>query len=304
MILEASKQVIARSSLADKSSLAAFMPDMARVAIHEAATDKAEAEFVVHNVERLIGGSTFFSMDSGRVETDDGSESFSFSDFAVLYRTAGQADALVEAFARSGMPYQKRSHTSLSESPEVRLIVQTMLSIPVEKEVVTRFEKAVALVKRRNPDVDVPAEVLRRVARTSADTEDFLSRLAMGLDVDLWDPRADGVSLLTLHASKGLEFPVVFIVGCDDGLLPLRWSESDDAGTAEERRLFFVGMTRARERLFLCRALKRPRHGKMRKMKPSPFLRDIRKNLLERSRTRELRKKQQRGQEQLALFQS
>jgi DNA helicase-2/ATP-dependent DNA helicase PcrA len=302
MIVKASKQVIAPSSLADKSSLAARMPDMARVTIHEAVTDKAEAEFVVHSVERLIGGSTFFSMDSGRVDSDDGAEAFSFSDFAVLYRTAGQAEALAEAFARSGMPCQRRSHNRLLESPEVRLIAQTMLSAPADKDVVARFEQAVELAKRKQSDADIPVAVLRSVAETSADTEDFLSRLAVGLDVDLWDPRADRVSLLTLHASKGLEFTVVFIIGCDDGLLPLRWGKSDDTDIAEERRLFFVGMTRAKERLFLCRAQKRLWQGKVRKMRASPFLRDIKDDLLERSKTEERRKKAKSVHEQLALF--
>src|SRR5207237_5694215 len=82
----------------------------------------------------------------------------------------------------------------------------------------------------------------------------FESESALFSDEDWWDPRADRVSLLTLHASKGLEFAVVFIVGCEDGLLPLRFG-SDDPGAQldEERRLFFVAMTRARERLFLSR---------------------------------------------------
>ena len=73
------------------------------------------------------------------------------------------------------------------------------------------------------------------------------------------------MSLLTLHASKGLEFAVVFIAGCEDGFLPLRFGSDEDAvNLAEERRLFFVGMTRARARLFLARAKKRLWRGQLR----------------------------------------
>jgi superfamily I DNA/RNA helicase len=116
--------------------------------------------------------------------------------------------------------------------------------------------------------------------------------VAVGGEVDTWDPRAERVSLLTLHASKGLEWPVVFLVGCEDGLLPLSWPGSDfeKQDTAEERRLFFVGMTRARSRLFLFSRARRP---------PSPFLADLEAALVERRVERLLRP---RGPEQLRLL--
>jgi superfamily I DNA/RNA helicase len=93
------------------------------------------------------------------------------------------------------------------------------------------------------------------------------------------------VSLLTLHAAKGLEFPVVFLTGCEDGLLPLRWGGSADLDPGEERRLFFVGMTRARSHLYLSHASRRTRHGTVREAAPSPFLSDIAEPLLEHRRT-------------------
>ena len=76
---------------------------------------------------------------------------------------------------------------------------------------------------RRIAAIRAAADVLAPLAaRCGADLDRFLDELALGAEVDTWDPRADRISLLTLHAAKGLEFPVVFIVGCDDGLLPLR----------------------------------------------------------------------------------
>ena len=88
------------------------------------------------------------------------------------------------------------------------------------------------------------------------------------------------MSLLTLHAAKGLEFAVVFIVGLEDGLLPLHWGEPDDAAMAEERRLFYVGMTRAKDRLILSRARQRHWRGRTQMLEPSPFLRDIENELV------------------------
>jgi superfamily I DNA/RNA helicase len=93
------------------------------------------------------------------------------------------------------------------------------------------------------------------------------------------------VNLLTLHASKGLEFPVVFLVGVEDGLLPLRafaGARQSEDDVAEERRLFFVGLTRAQDRLFVSHSRNRFRHGSEREMAPSPFLAAIDPGLLER----------------------
>ena len=101
-----------------------------------------------------------------------------------------------------------------------------------------------------------------------------------------WDPRADRISLLTLHAAKGLEFEAVFIAGCEDGLLPLEWSRRDPANLEEERRLFYVGVTRAKSNLVLTRAKKRLWRGKVRERSPSPYLADVEERLLERRRSR------------------
>jgi DNA helicase-2/ATP-dependent DNA helicase PcrA len=100
--------------------------------------------------------------------------------------------------------------------------------------------------------------------------------------VDTWDPRADRISLLTLHAAKGLEFPVVFLIGCDDGLLPLRSWRGAEVDYAEERRLLFVGMTRATTRLSLFTAAKRTLRGEVTECSPSPFLASIESALLDR----------------------
>jgi DNA helicase-2/ATP-dependent DNA helicase PcrA len=143
-------------------------------------------------------------------------------------------------------------------------------------------------------------QALRHLASRCADERRFLEALDLATEVDTLDPRADRIALLTLHAAKGLEFPVVFIVGCEDGLSPLRFGPSDDVDLAEERRLFFVGMTRAERRLYLCHAGRRALRGPARKAEPSPFLRDIEEALLERGQTRAIKKKNEKSQ--LDLF--
>ncbi|MFD0788479.1 3'-5' exonuclease, partial [Micromonospora azadirachtae] len=137
----------------------------------------------------------------------------------------------------------------------------------------------------RPEDVRAAVDLLTPLARRCGDDlELFLSQLATGAEVDALDPRAEAVTLLTLHAAKGLEFPVVFLVGAEDGLLPLRWpgSTPDEDAIAEERRLFFVGLTRAQDRLYLSHAARRTRQGTERDCKPSPFLESIDPGLFER----------------------
>jgi superfamily I DNA/RNA helicase len=127
------------------------------------------------------------------------------------------------------------------------------------------------------------ADVLAPLAaRCGGDLDRFLDELALGAEVDTWDPRADRISMLTLHAAKGLEFPVVFIVGCDDGLLPLRPWTGAEVDYAEERRLLFVGMTRATTRLVLLTAAERAIRGTVTKTAPSPFLASVDASLLDR----------------------
>jgi superfamily I DNA/RNA helicase len=98
------------------------------------------------------------------------------------------------------------------------------------------------------------------------------------------DPRAQAVTLVTLHAAKGLEWPVVFLVGCEDGLLPLRLPGMTPSAedVAEERRLFFVGITRAQRRLYLSHCAKRTRHGADHQPRRTPFLDPVDPGLLER----------------------
>ena len=109
---------------------------------------------------------------------------------------------------------------------------------------------------------------------------DFLEQVALVSEQDAYDEEASSVTLMTLHNAKGLEFPVVFVVGLEDGVFPHYRSMTDSAQLEEERRLMYVGVTRARERLYLCHAWSRSLWGSTSYNPPSRFLSEIPSELL------------------------
>ena len=300
-IVTLSAQVMAHTG-AERRPLAAAGDAAERVAIHESPTEKAEAEFIVHSLERELGGHSFFSIDSGRSTHAEGRD-LSFSDFAVLYRTEAQVPPLVEALQRSGMPFQRRSHRRLLDHPGVSALVEALHESPgagsLREAIETAGPRSGLDPAARREACDL---LLPLAAAYGEDRERFLSDLALGTEVDTWDPRADRISLLTLHAAKGLEFPVVFVTGCEDGLLPLTWSGRSAAERDEERRLFYVGVTRAKTKLYLSRAKRRLWRGKVRELPPSPYLADIEERLLERHRLRLPERTAEMPDRQIDLF--
>jgi superfamily I DNA/RNA helicase len=139
-------------------------------------------------------------------------------------------------------------------------------------------------------DIRAAGELLTPLARRCGpDLGRFRTEISLGAEPDALDPRAEAITLLTLHAAKGLEFDVVFLAGCEKGLLPFRpptptpapaGSTPAETDIAEERRLLFVGLTRARARLLLTCATRRTRYGYDRPAGRSPFLTAIDPSLL------------------------
>ena len=116
----------------------------------------------------------------------------------------------------------------------------------------------------------------------------FLQQVALVADLDRLDPDADAVTLMTLHNAKGLEFPLVFIAGMEEGLFPLGRAYDEPEALEEERRLFYVGITRAEDKLSLCWARQRRRAGDFTYNQPSSFLGSIPTVLVEQRRTEQL----------------
>jgi uncharacterized protein (TIGR00375 family) len=300
-ILAAAVQAIAPTSLVRGRRLdpARLDPEAPLVGRYHAASAADEADFVVRTVDELVGGLSHRSLDSGRVDgRNHVPGQVSFADIAVLYRTDAQAAAVVDALFRAGVPVQKRSHDRLRDRPGVGAITRELrhagglggsLAARVRLTAQVLAQRYAAPTLDGAPltpeDIWAAADLLIPLAqRCGDDLPGFLQQIATGAEVDALDPRAEAVTLLTLHAAKGLEFPVVFLVGCEDGLLPLRWpgSAPSDDEVAEERRLFFVGLTRAQDRLYVSHAARRFRHGAEREQAPTPFLDAIDAGLFER----------------------
>jgi uncharacterized protein (TIGR00375 family) len=300
-ILAAAVQAIAPATLVSGRRLdpARLDPEAPLVGRYFAGSVADEADFVVRTVDELVGGLSHRSLDSGRIDSRAVAPgTLSFSDIAVLYRTDVQSGPIVEALSRAGVPVQKRSHNRLRDRAGVQVIARELrheaglggslaARVKLTAQVLAqRFAAPTLDAEQVAPeDVWAAAELLLPLAhRIGDDLPRFLQEIATGAEVDALDPRAEAVNLLTLHAAKGLEFPVVFLVGCEDGLLPMRWpgSTPDEDETAEERRLFFVGLTRAQDRLYVTHAARRFRHGSEREQSPTPFLDAIDAGLFER----------------------
>ena len=305
-IIAAAGQVIAPTSLVRGRRLepARLDPDAPVLGLHAAATPSAEADWVARTIEGLVGGVSHRSFDSGRVDSRASvHDGLSFADVAVLYRTDAQAAPIVEALTRASLPVQKRSHDRLSDRRAVAALARELRYEPsgrgcrwstgsraAGRSLASgrpRLFEVDGTLPAVLPESDVYSAVdllLPLAGRCGDDLETFLQALATGAEVDAMDPRAQAVTLMTLHAAKGLEWPVVFLVGCEDGLLPLRLPGSTPTPeeVAEERRLFFVGMTRAQRRLYLSHCAKRTRHGAEHQPRPTPFLDPVDPGLLER----------------------
>jgi DNA helicase-2/ATP-dependent DNA helicase PcrA len=136
--------------------------------------------------------------------------------------------------------------------------------------------------RRRNLQELVNAGLQYQEENDEGDLEGFLASAALASDADSKDTAADRVTLMTLHSSKGLEFPVVCLVGLEQGLFPSYRSLDDPASLEEERRLCYVGITRAMERLFISHASERRLWGGMREpAMPSVFLSELPEGLVQ-----------------------
>ncbi len=302
-IVAAAMQAIAPGTLVPGRELRAAGPGPpGTISCHEAADPASEAAWIAESIDRLLGGSSFHSLDSGRAD-GHGHDGIGLADIAVLYRTDAQAAALGQGLTRAGLPFQKRSHDLLERRPGVAEIVrEVQCREEPGRSALDQLRAAVARLaaiadgtrlggdgepggRLASTDLRAAGEVLVPLARRCGDDlHQFYTEIALGAEVDALDPRADAISLLTLHAAKGLEFEVVFLAGCERGLLPL-WLPGADHGPdpAEERRLLFVGMTRARSHLLLSCAARRGRPGGPAEAGPSPFLAAIDPALLDRA---------------------
>jgi len=337
-ILTAATALISHNVKRYETRLAPQLKIPGRIEYHQTATPKAEAEFVVQRLEETMGGVCSFSINSGR--GGEQSSARSFADFAILCRLNSQAEPLIQALSRRGIPFQVVGAVPFFMTGGLAAIYYWLQAASGKATVAEHlllcqgagFSKnaltALELVPVSAPNffraadqVDLDAKARKRLADLEKGLSSFANTLRdqelpaalgpcftlLGLDASaddsrrrlldlaglfghdlaafsnhlranaqstIYDERAEAVSLMTLHGAKGLEFPVVFICGIEEGVLP-HLPPGRDADLEEERRLFYVGLTRAKEQLILTSSETRLTHGKTEVMTPSRFLSEI-----------------------------
>ncbi|MBW2163795.1 MAG: ATP-dependent helicase, partial [Deltaproteobacteria bacterium] len=266
----------------------------------------AEAKWIARTIEQIVGGLSFVSLDSG---TAGGNTLRSLSDVAVLFRAKALGNPVAEALSRQGIPFQRadtpdplaqkelRSIWRLWEILKGRTVRYHLLKLPGGKDLWNRklLDLKPGLQGKDGPqllsdiidilDLDPNRPLLRALAR-AIKRHPHVDSLAVLLrnEADMLDINIEAVSLLSIHAAKGLEFPIVFLIGCEPGILP--WKEADQE---EERRLFYVGITRASEEIYLSHVKHRRLFGQMMHGGPSPFIADIPEKLLVREKAQKPR---------------
>ena len=382
-ILDVSSQVIRSNpeSLETGHRRAVFSDLSGDKTIHlmQLKTERSEAVAIGKTIEQMIGGTGFFSIDSGAV--DGNVQPLSFADFAVLVRTRGQIQAIGETLEKAGIPCQVVDRKTILDHDDIKKLIAVfkiihetggfddleiavqMLNPSVSQKTIERlkiwaykkelpladaliqvrrlpiphisiaqqqhlFDVIIALtkIKKSIDGLFVPQIVETLMDKTGinqtvvddrifensyqqllqisqdypTDPNGFLASIALCKDTDVYHHQVEKVSLMTMHASKGLEFPVVFIAGCEDGYIPYH-APGRDADIYEERRLFYVALTRAMQHLFLTTADTRLIHGQQYHRQLSPFVKDI-ENRYKQFSQPEISRKAKPAQEQLSLF--
>ena len=192
----------------------------------------------------------------------------------------------------------------LPENPVVEAFVKANeLQVPADNGNGNNIEFIIRnLAKQLKSDVTwYDMEKIIRLIQQHKDPVSFLESVTLGSPADYHIDKAEKVSLMTIHASKGLEFRCVYVVGLEDGLLPYSLFETRVADVKEEERLLYVAMTRSKEYLYLTHATRRVLSGRTYALPRSYFLHRIDNELVKREK-QEHKKKPKKDDSQLALF--
>ncbi|MBL4888607.1 MAG: UvrD-helicase domain-containing protein [Candidatus Lindowbacteria bacterium] len=310
IVLQAGAQI-----LSQKKQVVGRIEDLS-LHVQRCSTSKSEADWIAAQIEKMVGGVRTFSIDSNISDGTEFKGITSLSDFAVLCRTRSMFGAITKAFADHGIPYQSFGVEPFYQDEHAKTLINLFskliddpddTSIKVldsTRKLVQQKESVLAIFRDLFEVCETPEPIRRKFEYSSEPCgsryADYLRSLALRQGLDDYDPRAEAVTLSTLHASKGLEFNTVLIAGCEDRMIPYRlFHEASPEELAEEERLFYVGVTRAKRYLFFSHADMRTLKKRSFKMKRSPLIDKINKNLYRSS----VRKEKARPQsDQLDLF--
>jgi DNA helicase-2/ATP-dependent DNA helicase PcrA len=330
-ILDASFQVICTGDEVENEArkIYASVDGKQKISINETAGESAEAVAVGKIIEKDVGGLSFLSMDKGTGPDSGADREYAFSDFAVLYRTRQQALAFVKAFEKAGIPFQtadRERWIHMAGIKDLLALVRIFLSrgSNADRQQFAQFLPRIealsdpmdtsALLGTLGGWLDIEAlgqtdeklaaawQRLNALADRYLSPCDLLDALRLDQDPDFLDKRVEKVSLMTMHAAKGLEFPVVFLTGCENGMIPFARDGKSVEDPDEERRLFYVAMTRAKEMLYLTYARKRRIFGREQQRIRSCFVDDIETELARYEKGKKRVKKQKSRDIQLELF--
>lgn len=333
----ASQKVLdtARSLLQDGGQcgpLSAVRKLSAELRLFSAPDSQAEAKWVARRARALIGATAHSLLDAnqGRAQASALDGTLAPGDIAVLVRLKAQIPPLLAALESAGVPCTAPAGEEFwRDEPCARFVAHaeecwrnsrqrgTGLASPQELLFSAGFAAEMggfesspdASAKIESLSLGTPWRSLMRLWAECGSWESFFSRLAWLDEAELVRSRAEQVRILTLHASKGLEFQAVFLPGLEHGLLPLdrgllfasdgqARAEADKEAELEERRLLYVGLTRAARGVFASFAASRRLYGRRLELAPSPFLQTIRDFFRQSALTRHLR----RSEEALSLF--
>ncbi|VAW21110.1 Endonuclease Q, cleaves 5' to damaged DNA bases / ATP-dependent DNA helicase UvrD/PcrA-like protein [hydrothermal vent metagenome] len=273
-------------------------------------SDKSEAEFIAREIVKLSGGLSFFSIDSSVSEGVGNDLITSLSDFAVLCRTRHQFGSIIKAFRDHNIPYQVVGDEPFYRSglfAEIITIFYASLLQPNDRYFTFLTDKNDLAFKQRVKELQAIAKTLSvgellkliknrffeseeidenlfkrliEMGKSFKSSQEFVYALKLGSGADTYDELQECVTIMTLHASKGLEFECVFISGCEQGIIPFNlYNKKTD--NDEEKRLLYVGMTRAKKFLYLSYARNRVFRNRKLQLPKSRFLERIEKEFVQ-----------------------
>lgn len=276
-ILHASQRLIEHNQKRIGTSLSTIREEGVPITIVSLPDGHTECYAIIEEIEKRIGGTSHYMLMKRNISNHRGEISYRFSDFAVLVRTNGQATEIAESLKMSGIPFQRIGRITYSRNRELINHFQSMLSnLPETLD----YSLLMKEMEKKGKIVPEDRELMENlfVAYGNASPHEaihaIIHEFMLRSSGDEFNSNADVVTVSTLHAAKGLEFRVVFIAGVEDGLIPFRTSQ-ETVDMEEERRLFYVGMTRAKDELLLLYARERFLYGNRSIRLPSPFIQEI-----------------------------